>query len=72
MINDKILVIFLMVVLISFGLSGCSNTKVCPDKTSITFGTTDVDADNDNKNKTQEKKNITQTFKWGKKSCDDR
>ena len=28
-----------------------------------------VDADNDNKNKTQDKKSITQTWKWGKSKC---
>ena len=49
-------------------LVGCSSS-MCPDKTSVTYGTTDVDADNDNKNKTQEKKSIPQTWKWGKENC---
>ena len=48
-------------------LTGCNT--VCPDKTTVNIGTTEVDADNDNKNKTQDKKSITQTWKWGKKKC---
>ena len=48
-------------------LTGCNH--VCPDKTTVNVGTTEVDADDDNKNKTQNKKSITQTWKWGKKKC---
>ena len=48
-------------------LASCNH--VCPDKTTVNVGTTEVDADNDNKNKIQDKKSITQTWKWGKKKC---
>jgi hypothetical protein len=41
---------------------------VCPDKTTVEIGVTETDAKND---KLQEKKSITQTWKWGKKSCKD-
>ena len=56
-------------------LSGCvsllaltSCNIVCPDKTIVEIGVTATDAKND---KLQEKKSITQTWKWGKKSCKD-
>ena len=45
------------------------NTNVCPDKTTVEVGVTETDSKND---KLQEKKSITQTFKWGKKECNDR
>jgi hypothetical protein len=48
-------------------LAGCS-TNVCPDQTKIEVGVTETDAKND---KFQEKKLLTQTFKWGKKKCND-
>jgi len=48
-------------------LAGCST--VCPDQTKIEVGVTETDAKND---KFQEKKLLTQTFKWGKKKCNDR
>ena len=48
-------------------LAGCSST-VCPDQTKIEVGVTETDAKND---KFQEKKLLTQTFKWGKKKCND-
>ena len=48
-------------------LAGCSST-VCPDQTKIEVGVTETDAKND---KLQEKKLLTQTFKWGKKKCND-
>ena len=47
-------------------LAGCST--VCPDQTKIEVGVTETDAKND---KFQEKKLLTQTFKWGKKKCND-
>jgi len=47
-------------------LAGCST--VCPDQTKIEVGVTETDAKND---KLQEKKLLTQTFKWGKKKCND-
>ena len=63
---------YLIVLLISLSLVGCKanvlNTSVCPDKTTIEVGVTETDAKND---KLQEKKSITQTWKWGKKSCKD-
>ena len=63
---------YLIVLLISLSLAGCKanvlNTSVCPDKTTVEVGVTETDAKND---KLQEKKSITQTWKWGKKSCKD-
>ena len=49
-------------------LAGCSSSTVCPDQTKIEVGVTETDAKND---KFQEKKLLTQTFKWGKKKCND-
>ena len=49
-------------VLIFLLLVGCNN--VCPDKTTVEIGVTETDSKND---KLQEKKSITQTWKWGKK-----
>ena len=48
-------------------LAGC-NSNMCPDQTKIEVGVTETDAKND---KFQEKKLLTQTFKWGKKKCND-
>ena len=48
-------------------LTNCSH--VCPDKTTVEVGVTETDSKND---KFQEKKSITQTWKWGKKNCNDR
>jgi len=59
------LIIGLMLALVL--LAGCS-TNVCPDQTKIEVGVTETDAKND---KLQEKKLLTQTFKWGKKKCND-
>jgi N12 class adenine-specific DNA methylase len=63
---------YLIVLLISLSLASCKlnilNTSVCPDKTTVEIGVTETDAKND---KLQEKKSITQTWKWGKKSCKD-
>ena len=59
------LIIGLMLALVF--LAGCS-TNVCPDQTKIEVGVTETDAKND---KLQEKKLLTQTFKWGKKKCND-
>jgi len=52
-----LLLIFLLLV-------GCNS--VCPDKTTVEIGVTETDSKND---KLQEKKSITQTWKWGKKKC---
>ena len=57
------LIVFLALILIT--LSGC-NTAVCPDKTTVEVGVTETDSKND---KLQEKKSITQSWKWGKKKC---
>ena len=54
---------FILITLIIF-LNGCNS--VCPDKTTVEVGVTETDAKND---KLQEKKLLTQTFKWGKKKC---
>jgi hypothetical protein len=48
-------------------LGGCNS--VCPDQTKVEVGVTETDAKND---KLQEKKSISQTWKWGKKKCNDR
>ena len=48
-------------------LTGCN--YVCPDQTKVEVGVTETDSKND---KFQEKRSVTQTFKWGKKKCDDR
>ena len=48
-------------------LAGC-NSNMCPDQTKIEVCVTETDAKND---KLQEKKLLTQTFKWGKKKCND-
>ena len=67
MFNSKWFVMLLFLVLIGiglFGLTGCNT--VCPDQTKVEVGVTETDAKND---KLQEKKFVTQTFKWGKKKC---
>ena len=73
MINERAIILFLFLLLIGVGLAGCKanvlNTAVCPDKTTVEVGVTETDSKND---KLQEKKSISQTWKWGKKSCDDR
>ena len=48
-------------------LGGCNS--VCPDQTKVEVGVTETDAKND---KLQEKKSISQTWKWGKSKCNDR
>ncbi len=67
MFNSKWFIILLFLILIGiglFGLTGCNT--VCPDQTKVEVGVTETDAKND---KFQEKKFLTQTFKWGKKKC---
>ena len=49
-------------------LSGCTSS-VCPDKTTVEVGVTETDSKND---KFQEKRSVTQTWKWGKMKCNDR
>ena len=62
MFNDK-----WFITLLFFVLLGCNS--VCPDKTTVEVGVTETDSKND---KLQEKKSITQTWKWGKKKCNER
>jgi hypothetical protein len=51
-------------------LTSCSTaTQVCPDQTKLEIGVTETDAKND---KLQEKKLLTQTWKWGKKTCQEK
>jgi len=50
-------------------LTGCQN--VCPDKTTVTYGVTETDSLNKDNDKHQEKKTISQSWKWGKKHCKD-
>ena len=66
MFNSKWFIILLFFILPGTGLTGCSS--VCPDKTTVEVGVTETDAKND---KFQEKRFFTQTFKWGKKKCND-
>ena len=66
MTPNKTIALLLFLLLIVTGFVGCSS--VCPDKTTIEIGVTETDAKND---KLQEKKLLTQTFKWGKKKCND-
>ena len=47
-----------------FLLTGCNS--VCPDQTKVEIGVTETDSKND---KFQEKRSLTQTWKWGKKKC---
>ena len=65
MINERTVILLLFLTLIGVGLAGC-NTNVCPDKTTLEIGVTETDSKND---KLQEKKSITQSWKWGKKKC---
>ena len=64
MLNNKWFIIFLFFILLGAGLAGCN--IVCPDQTKVEVGVTETDAKND---KFQEKRFITQTWKWGKKKC---
>ena len=66
MTTNRTIALFLFLLLIVIGFVGC--TSVCPDKTTVEIGVTETDAKND---KFQEKKLLTQTFKWGKKKCSD-
>jgi|TARA_R100001530_G_scaffold16947_1_gene14746 uncharacterized protein YceK len=65
MLNDRWLIVLLF--FISLGLVGCNS--VCPDQTKVEVGVTETDSKND---KMQEKRSITQTWKWGKTKCQDR
>ena len=46
-------------------ITGCNS--VCPDQTKVEVGVTETDSKND---KFQEKKSLTQTWKWGKSKCE--
>jgi len=67
MFNDRWFIVLLFFVLLGIGLAGCNS--VCPDQTKVEVGVTETDSKND---KLQEKKSITQTWKWGKTKCQDR
>jgi len=72
MINEKTIILLLFLTLIGIGLAGCKT--VCPDKTSVTVSTTDTESvnnDNEDKDKFQLKKSISQSWKWGKKKCNE-
>ena len=62
--NERVIIVFLFLVLIGVGLVGCKanvlNTAVCPDKTSVEVGVTETESKN---GKLQEKKSVTQTWK---------
>jgi hypothetical protein len=64
MINERTIILLLFLILLGMGLAGCNT--VCPDKTTVEVGVTETDSKND---KLQEKKSITQTWKWGKSKC---
>ena len=66
MFNDKWFITLLFFILLGAGLSGCNT--VCPDQTKVEVGVTETDSKND---KLQEKKSLTQTWKWGKKKCNE-
>jgi len=68
MFNDRWFIILLFFLLLGIGLNGCTN-NVCPDQTKVEVGVTETDSKND---KLQEKKYITQTWKWGKSKCQER
>ena len=53
---------FLFIIL--FFLFASCNYRMAPNETKVEYGTTETDAKND---KLQEKKSITQTWKWSKK-----
>ena len=67
MINERTIILLLFLILLGMGLAGCNT--VCPDKTTVEVGVTETDSKND---KLQEKKSITQTWKWGKSKCQER
>ena len=67
MINERTIIFLLFLTLIGMGLAGCNS--VCPDQTKVEVGVTETDSKND---KMQEKRSITQTWKWGKTKCQDR
>jgi|TARA_R100001530_G_scaffold129099_1_gene99176 hypothetical protein len=57
---EKWVIIILVLFFICIGLTSC-NYRPVPNETKIEYGTTDTDSKND---KLQEKKSITQTWKW--------
>jgi hypothetical protein len=60
---EKWAIIICILFLISLGLLGCSG-RMIPYETKVEYGTTDTDSKN---SKLQEKKFITQTWRWNKK-----
>ena len=57
---EKWAVLIVIITLIFIGLAGC-NYKMVPAETKIEYGTTEPDSKND---KLQQKKSITQSWKW--------
>ena len=60
---EKWAVVILVLFLLLIGLTGC-NSRMTPYETKVEYGTTDTDSKN---SKLQEKKFITQTWRWNKK-----
>ena len=72
MINEKVIIFLLFLILVAIGLVGCTkvlNTSVCPDKTAVLVDVTETDSKND---KMQSKRSVTQTWKWGRKICNEK
>ena len=63
MFNDRLFIILLFFVLLGIGLNGCAN-NVCPDTTTLEIGET-------SNGKEKNTKSIKQSFKWGKKKCNE-
>jgi len=61
-------IVFVCSLLTIMILIGSCATNVCPDKTTVEVGVTETDSKND---KLQEKKSVTQTWKWGKSKCNE-
>ena len=64
MFNNRWFIILLCFILIGAGLSGCNNPSICPDTTTLEIGET-------SNGKEKNTKSIKQSFKWGKKKCNE-
>jgi hypothetical protein len=63
MTTEKMIIMFFVILLIIIGLHGCIN-KICPDTTTLEMGET-------SNGKDKNTKSIKQSFKWGKKKCNE-